>query len=39
LTILAILGLKICSLLLRRSGISCQTTSNATPNDEIEVDY
>ncbi len=39
LNILAILGLKTCSLLLRKSGIECQTTPNATPEDEVEVDY
>lgn len=39
LNILAILGLKMCSLLLHKSGTVCQTTPNATPEDEVEVDY
>tara|TARA_R110002110_G_scaffold33533_1_gene114737 strand:- start:58027 stop:59262 length:1236 start_codon:yes stop_codon:yes gene_type:complete len=39
LNILAILGLKCCSILLKRSGISCQTTQSAVPEDEVEVDY
>lgn len=39
LNILAILGLKLCSILLRKKAITCQTIEHTHPKNDVEVDY